>query len=366
MTITTEDYKTFSVRIHNKARKKRLPLHAMFELTYRCNFRCIHCYNTLEQKKSKPEEELKTKDIFNILEQLRDLGVFYLGFTGGEIFCRKDIFDILWHARRLGFEVILLTNGSFINENVANELELLKPNKVDITVHALDKDIFDKITLIHGSHDKTFRAIRFLHERKVHMCLKSCGMQINKNEVVKISRFARKLNTIYRFDDELLPRHDRSKTALKYSLSPEESYYLRRACYPEVFAKNNKKGRSYTKVKSRRNLKQLFNCGAGYSDLTISPRGELKICIDINYPKYKILEGSLKDGWDSIQNLVDNAKPPKDWTCRSCDLVEYCSWCPGRAYLYDGNFSSCDSYSRRSAEFLRKINTGELETERGA
>ena len=101
MSIITKDDKKFSSKINRIARKKRFPLHAMFELTYRCNFRCIHCYNTDEQKSVKPQGELKTKDIFNILEQLRDLGGFYLGFTGGEIFCRNDIFDVLWQAKRL-------------------------------------------------------------------------------------------------------------------------------------------------------------------------------------------------------------------------------------------------------------------------
>lgn len=367
MTIRTKDYKKFSAKINKAARKKRFPLHAMFELTYRCNFRCIHCYITDEQKKSKLKDELKTKDIFTILEQLKDLGTFYLGFTGGEIFCRKDILDILWYAKKLGFEVILLTNGSFINKRIADELRRLKPNKVDISVHAMDEDIFDEITRIPGSYEKVFRAIRLLHERKVPIGIKTCGMQENKNEVVKVSKFARKLNAIYRFDGELQPRLDRSKVPFKHSISAEEAYSLRRACYPEMFARYDEKGRLRKRTKSKkRNLKRLFNCGAGYTDLTISPYGELKTCIDIDYPKYRVLEGSVKDGWQVIKDLVDNLKPPKDWACRSCHLIEYCSWCPARAYLNDGNFSSCDSYSRREAEFLRKITTSKSATKRVA
>lgn len=357
MSIKTKDDKKFSLKINRIAWKKRFPLHAIFELTYRCNFRCIHCYNTDEQKRLKPQGELKTKDIFNILEQLRDLGGFYLGFTGGEIFCRKDIFDILWQAKRLGFEVILLTNGSFINEKTADELRRLRPNKVEMTVHALDKDIFDRITQTPGSHEKVFRAIQLLSERKIPMGLKSCGLQENKDEVVRISQFARKINAIYRFDDELQPRLDRSLSPLEHLISPAEAYALRRACYPEMFAEYDENGRRRKMTKSGRSRRRLFSCGAGYTDLTISPYGELKICIDIDYPKYRILKGSLKDGWQAVKDFVDNVTPPKDWACRSCDLIEYCPWCPAKSYLRDGSFSSCDSHSREQAEFLKKMNT---------
>ena len=56
MAIENQDYKEFSKKINETARTKRIPLHAMLELTYRCNFRCIHCYISDQQKKAKPEE----------------------------------------------------------------------------------------------------------------------------------------------------------------------------------------------------------------------------------------------------------------------------------------------------------------------
>ncbi len=357
MTITTKDDKEFSAKINNAAKEKRFPLHAMFELTYRCNFQCIHCYLTDEQKRSSPREELKTEDIFNILEQLRDLGCFYLGFTGGEIFCRKDLLNILWYAKRLGFEVILLTSGSFIDEDIAEELSRLRPNKVDVSVHAMDKDVFEEITQTPGSYGKVFNAIRLLHEKGVPLCIKSCGLLENKNEIVKISRFARKLNAIFRFDGELQPRLDRSKIPRDHSISRKEAFSLVRACYPEMFTKYDRKGRVRKKFKVKRNVYRLFNCGAGFTDLTINPYGELKICIDIDYYRYKILDGSLKEGWQRIKDFIDNQKPPKDWSCSSCDLAEYCSWCPAKSYLMDGSFSSCDSYCRMEAEFRKKIDT---------
>ena len=39
--------------------------------------------------------ELKTKEVFSLLNQLKEIGCFYLGFTGGEPFMREDIIEIL-------------------------------------------------------------------------------------------------------------------------------------------------------------------------------------------------------------------------------------------------------------------------------
>lgn len=356
MTIKAQDYIDFTKRIYKASQEKRFPSHTMFELTYRCNFKCVHCYNTDIYKKSTPLDELKTKEIFNILEQLRDIGCFYLGFTGGEIFLRHDLLDIIGYARQLGFAVILLTNGSFIDKEIADELRRLRPNKVEITVHAMNKRIFDKITRAPGSADKVFNAIDLLYKRGIPLGIKCCGMQENKDEVAKVSRFARKLNAVYRFSTELSPRQDCSKSPLKHSLALHEAYMLRRICYPEMHDKYDMK-RKLRKMAGfkKRNLNRVFNCSAGYTDLTISPFGELKTCIYVSYPKYKILNGSLSEGWDKVKSFVDNLKPPKSWACRSCDLIDYCSWCPARGYLEDGKFTTCDPDCRARAYFFKQM-----------
>ncbi|OGW83552.1 MAG: hypothetical protein A2987_04085 [Omnitrophica bacterium RIFCSPLOWO2_01_FULL_45_10] len=350
-----QKYRYFSEKMNNIAYKKRIPLHAMFELTYRCNFRCIHCYNTREEKLSY-KKELRTHEVFNILGQLQEMGCIYLGFTGGEIFCREDMAEILWKAKKLGFQIIVLTNGSFIDEKIANELGRIRPNKIDITVNAMNEDRFEKITGTPGSYTKVFNAIRLLYEKKIPICVKTCGMQENKNEIIAINKFARTLNAAFRFDGKLTPRHDRLKTPLQHLISPKETYYLHRQCYPEMFEKYDHSGKERKGAKlDRRNIKRLFNCAVGYYDLAVNPYGELKFCINIDYPRYKILEGSLEKGWENLKNIVDSLKPPDDWACKECDLVNYCAWCPGTGYLEDGSFSTCDPLSREEAKFIRTI-----------
>jgi len=270
----TQDHDIFYHRIHKSAKDRGFPLRVMFELTYQCNFYCQHCYVPLHYRKHK---ELKTKEVFSILDHLKDIGCFYLGFTGGEPFMRRDIMDILWHAKRCGFELIIYTNGSLIDKRMADELAALRPNKVDITIPAMSKDAFERISGVFGSRDKVFRAVDFLYKRGVKLGFKSCVLKENESEIGKIQDFAVSLGASHRLDDMLSPRLDGSKEPYKYR--GQNKFLLEKSeC-------------QITKTDNRKPITEnLFKCGVGETQTAITPFGELKMCLMIDYPKYKILE----------------------------------------------------------------------------
>src|SRR3989304_5860714 len=58
--------------------KAMIPKQVFIEVTHRCNLKCVHCY--LE---GSCVNELSTHEFQNILDQFSDLGVFFIGFTGG-------------------------------------------------------------------------------------------------------------------------------------------------------------------------------------------------------------------------------------------------------------------------------------------
>ncbi|MFH1381236.1 MAG: radical SAM protein, partial [Candidatus Omnitrophota bacterium] len=111
MIIKKENSSGFYRDMSFAARNSKFPLKAMFELTYRCNFRCVHCYVAADKKK----KELGIEEVKVILDQLKKAGCFHVGFTGGELFLRKDIFKILNYAKQSGFRISILTNGFLID-----------------------------------------------------------------------------------------------------------------------------------------------------------------------------------------------------------------------------------------------------------
>lgn len=309
-----EGYSYFRAKLERGAEEKHIPLRALFELTYKCNFNCVHCYIPQGVKK----QELNTKEVFSMLEQLRDLGCFHLGFSGGEIFLRKDIFKILQKAKKLGFNLTLLTNSSLIDKNIADALCVIAPSKVDITVHSLNPKHFENITRVKGSFKKVFDAIELLHERKIILGIKNCALSQNKNDLEEVKEFANSLGALSRIGGMVLSKLDIS-------------------CLPvdtdtEILA---------TTPSSKFKKRRVFMCAAGKTALTISPAGEIKLCPQIDYPNIMVNKMNLKNGWHKLVGMVKKIEEEAGLKCYACRLKGNCSWCPAQGWAYSRSLTRC-------------------------
>lgn len=353
----TQSYRDFGQRLHRLAKDKGYPLRVMFELTYQCNFRCGHCYVPGIYKKQ--SGELCTREVCSILEQLREMGCLYLGFTGGEPFMRRDIMEILWQAKKNGFELIIYTNASLIDERLAGDLAALGPNKVDITIPGMSERSFESITTIHGAREKVFRAIELLHEKGVALGFKSCRLKENESEIEDIQNFAYSLGASHRLDEILLPRMDGSQEPYRYrAQAPVEangdSCLEDSAQFPGAAAGLD--GDRLSKAAT------LFSCGAGQTQVAITPFGELKMCLLLNFPLFPVIKrgaslpetvsadekkgNSLRNAWEKLKRAANNIKPDEHYQCAKCRLEPYCKWCPARSWLYNRTFTSCEPESR--------------------
>ena len=57
-----------------------VPMSVHFDITYRCNERCVHCYLDHDD-----HGEMTTAEIKRVLDELADAGNFFLTFSGGEV-----------------------------------------------------------------------------------------------------------------------------------------------------------------------------------------------------------------------------------------------------------------------------------------
>ena len=71
------------------------PICLTWELTYACNLQCVHCLSSSGQR---DDRELTTEQAFAVLDELRDLQVFYINIGGGEPMVRRDFFDIIEYS----------------------------------------------------------------------------------------------------------------------------------------------------------------------------------------------------------------------------------------------------------------------------
>jgi len=117
--MTIESTPRLVEQVVNKCVDKCIPYSVMFELTYMCNLNCRHCYVVIDND----DTELSMEEITEIINQLLDMGTFYLTFTGGEIFTRKDLLDIAMYAKKKGFLLTFMTNGTLITPEKIEEIK---------------------------------------------------------------------------------------------------------------------------------------------------------------------------------------------------------------------------------------------------
>lgn len=347
MSIKNDSCDKFYRDIGLAAGKKKIPSRVMFELTYKCNFRCVHCYVSPDKRK----RELTTEEILSILDQLKEAGTFHVGFTGGEPLLRKDIFKILDYAKRCGFRISLLTNGYFINKGIGRKIASLGAslNRVDISVLGARKETFEKITGIKGSFNKVINSIKLLKDEGITVQLKSTLMKLNKDEIREIRDLAGKLKCLFRYGPSISRKANGDDITLEHRVEPDEVIEMKRAL--AGIGDNNVRKRLAQRTPKMKNAgrKSLFHCGAGQTEVTISPYGEMNFCMELHYPRYDILESSLRNCWEKLKGLVENIELPDDYECGKCEVANFCHWCPAKAWLLKKDLFTCDPESKKMA-----------------
>lgn len=109
------------------------PFYVTFDITGRCNLQCIGCpYHSPLKSDSPPPVDFPFDAFERLCQELRDLGTHALVLQGsGEPFLHPDLFRMIETAKTKGFEVVLLTNGTFLNADrckrlVSSGLDTLK------------------------------------------------------------------------------------------------------------------------------------------------------------------------------------------------------------------------------------------------
>ena len=111
------------------------PICLTWELTYACNLQCVHCLSSSGQRDPR---ELSTAEAKRVLDELRDLQVFYINIGGGEPMVRRDFFELIGYSISQGIGVKFSTNGAFIDFEKAQRLAAMEYLDIQISLDGTD------------------------------------------------------------------------------------------------------------------------------------------------------------------------------------------------------------------------------------
>jgi len=171
-------------------RGERLPFIAGHKLLYTCNLRCKMCpfWRRPDEVLLSLDEEVK------MMRALRDVGVSFIGFEGGEPLLRRDIETILDKAHGM-FHTSLVTNGWMLKEKIGRIHESL--DHLFVSIDGIG-EIHDIQRGAEGSFDRAVEGIRAATEY-VPVTISSTVTAMNSQQIDQMIQLARDLGVSINF-----------------------------------------------------------------------------------------------------------------------------------------------------------------------
>jgi len=141
----------------------------IWNLVRRCNLNCKHCY-ALSADTDFPGE-LKTGEVFTVMDDLKGFRVPVLILSGGEPLLRPDIFDISHRAKDMGFYTALSTNGTLIDTQTIVPIEAVGYDYVGISLDGIGAT-HDAFRRKQGAFDASLQGVRLCRERGIKVGLR--------------------------------------------------------------------------------------------------------------------------------------------------------------------------------------------------
>lgn len=305
---------------------------AFFELTYRCNERCVHCFNP--RSSFDHCNDLSTDEVLGILHELESMGTYHITLSGGEAMLRSDFFDILDEAKNLNFSTNVFTNGQLPEKHV-HKLATFFPQTVGVSLYSINAETHDATTGCQGSYEKTVRTIRILTEYGIRVAVKCPLMNHTVHGYKKIIEFCDEMGAVPQFDLHISPATDgNSACSVHQVLDPEILSLLFRdpriSLYVDAGQPNH--GRHGKPISGP-------VCGAGRESLSICPDGTVYPCNSLPINLGNIRDSGIRKIWEKSPLLA--AWKTVSWNdYNECGLhheCSYCNFCPGLPQLETGD-----------------------------
>ena len=139
----------------------------VWNVTPACNLACAHCYAAT----SGAQQVLTTEQALKVIDDLAAFGVPVVLFSGGEPFARPDIRTLAAYAKEKGLRVTFSTNGTLIDDDLADWIRDLGVSYVGISIDGTEA-VHDEFRRHPGAYRLSLAAIRRLRDRGVKVGLR--------------------------------------------------------------------------------------------------------------------------------------------------------------------------------------------------
>jgi radical SAM protein with 4Fe4S-binding SPASM domain len=337
------------------------PYVVSWNLTYRCNLACEHCYldaggsPLVGTENFADRSELGTEECFRVIDEIAAFAPECLTIlTGGEPLLRRDILEIVRRAAERGLWVVVGTNGVRITENVAQRLAEAGARGLSLSLDALDPDRHDRFRKVRGAWRNTVEGAEILGRIGLPFIVQTTAGSHNLGELDAIADFAHERLAARVWNLYFLVPTGRGQfvsdiTPAQYDEVLASLYRIQRK-YERRMLVNAKCAPHYIKTVLENDGPQIRTysggaggCPAGTHYMGIRPNGDVTPCPYLPVFAGTLRSSSLADLWTSSGLFTDiRRRTSLGGRCGACEMNAQCGGCRARAYGMTGDVMAED------------------------
>ncbi len=346
------------------------PYVVSWNLTYRCNLACEHCYldagatPLVATENFADRSELGTEECFKVIDDIAAFAPECLTIlTGGEPLLRRDILEIVRRAAERGLWVVVGTNGVRITGNVAQRLMEAGARGLSLSLDALDPDRHDGFRKVRGAWRNTVEGAEILNRTGLPFIVQTTAGSHNLGELEAIADFAHdrlaaKVWNLYFLVPTGRGQFVSDMTPAQYDEVLSDLYLIQRK-YKGRMVVNAKCAPHYVKTVLEKKESDLFpaegdtpirvysggagGCPAGTHYMGIRPNGDVTPCPYLPLFAGSLRSASLEELWTSSALFTGiRQRASLGGRCGACELNGHCGGCRARAYGMTGDVMAED------------------------
>ena len=334
-----------------------------WNLTYRCNLACEHCYLDAGAKPAVHSEafadrsELSTEGCYRVIDEIATFAPdCLLILTGGEPLLRRDIVAIIRYGAAKGLWVVVGTNGVKITENLAEILKREGARGLSLSLDALDESRHDAFRRVRGAWRNTVEGAKILARAALPFIVQTTVARHNVGELGAIADFAHdelgaKVWNLYFLVPTGRGAHVSDLDSADYDRVLADLHVLQKR-YAGRMLVNAKCAPHYVRLLQGEEEPSPYlkgyaggagGCPAGTHYLGIRPNGDVTPCPYLPLFAGNLKEERLTDIWQSSDLFLRiRNRTELGGRCGECELNAGCGGCRARAFGMTGDVMAED------------------------
>ena len=355
------------------AAEQGIPLSGSLELSPLCNMNCDMCYVRLSKQEQQAQGRLRTvEEWLRLAGELKAAGTVFLLLTGGEPLLYPGFRKLYLRLQAMGFILTINTNGTLLDETMADFLAANRPRRVNVTLYGCSEETYQRLCHYGPGYTQAVKAIRLLRQRGVDVKVNGSLVRENRTEAEDLLALAERLDAVVNIDTYMYPavRERGRPYDLQARLTPEQAAEARVLLYKKTHPPYEFRQLAEETLAAIASTvpgdpnEECIRCQAGRSSFTISWQGYLRPCVMQTAPGYPVFELGFAGCWLQLKQWTEQARLCPD--CAGCQYRTICSRCAASCLHESGSLTGKPEYlCRMSRHYVALLREAAAEGHRG-